>query len=80
MKSDASVAVGIVRRRGLGKVRHLAVADLWVQQKAHRGELIIEKVGGAVNPADLMTKGLDRPKIEQLAKLAGMCAPCQGNG
>ena len=27
--SDASAAIGICKRRGLGKVRHLAVADLW---------------------------------------------------
>ena len=32
--SDSSAAIGMVRRLGLGRVRHLAVADLWVQQKA----------------------------------------------
>ena len=30
--SDASAAIGMVRRLGLGRVRHLSVADLWVQQ------------------------------------------------
>ena len=29
---DACAAVGIARRRGLGKIRHLDVKDLWVQQ------------------------------------------------
>ena len=31
VKSDASAAIGIVHRLGLGKVRHLAVGDLWIQ-------------------------------------------------
>ena len=34
IKSDAIAAIGIVKRQGLGRVRHLAVADLWVQQRA----------------------------------------------
>ena len=31
--TDATAAIGICRRRGLGKVRHLAVADLWIQDR-----------------------------------------------
>ena len=31
--TDANASIGIVRRRGLGRVRHLNVADLWVQEK-----------------------------------------------
>ena len=30
LRADATAAIGIVRRRGLGKIRHLAVGDLWV--------------------------------------------------
>ena len=37
VKSDAVAAIGIVKRQGLGRVRHLAVADLWVQQRSKRG-------------------------------------------
>ena len=29
--SDSTAAIGMVRRLGLGRVRHLACADLWVQ-------------------------------------------------
>ena len=35
--SDATAAIGIVRRLGLGRVRHLATADLWIQQRLRRG-------------------------------------------
>ena len=31
--SDATAAIGIASRQGLGRIRHIAVADLWVQQK-----------------------------------------------
>lgn len=31
VKSDATAAIGICRRRGLGKIRHLSTADLWIQ-------------------------------------------------
>ena len=29
--SDSTAAIGMVRRLGLGRVRHLATADLWLQ-------------------------------------------------
>ena len=31
MLSDATAAIGIARRRGMGRIRHLDVMDLWVQ-------------------------------------------------
>ena len=61
LRSDATAAIGMCRRRGLGKVRHLAVADLWIQDKVKSQELSIEKVPGKENPADLLTKYLDAP-------------------
>ena len=54
--TDASAAIGIVRRAGLGKLRHLNVRYLWVQDQVKRELLGIEKVAGAENPADMATK------------------------
>ena len=42
----------------LGKVRHLAVAVLWCQQRALRGDIHYSKIAGKANPSDMMTKGL----------------------
>ena len=64
MRSDATAAIGIVGREGLGKVRHLATADLWVQQRVRRGQLSVEKWPGPENPADMGTKGLSREAID----------------
>ena len=66
--TDASAAIGITRRRGLGRIRHLAVADLWVQDRARSGDLTIKKIPGAENPADLLTKHMPRPLMLQHLK------------
>ena len=64
--SDATAALGMCRRRGLGKVRHLDVADLWAQAKVRTGVVELVKVLGADNPADSMTKYTDRPILEKM--------------
>ena len=46
----------MVHRRGLGKVRSLDVAWLWVQEKAGRGLIAYSKAPRAENVADVFTK------------------------
>ena len=58
IRTDASAAIGIVRRTGLGKMRHLNVRYLWLQDMVKRDEVDVKKVPGAANPADLLTKNL----------------------
>ena len=58
--SDATAAIGIARRRGLGKVRHLATADLWVQDRLKKKDFSLEKIPGAENPSDMLTKHVDK--------------------
>ena len=58
--TDATAAIGICRRRGLGKIRHLATADLWVHDRLRRGDFRLTKVPGAENPADILTKFVSR--------------------
>ena len=59
IKTDASAAKGIASRRGLGKVRHIEVSQLWVQSKVQSGEIEIEKVKTNANLADAMTKSVE---------------------
>ena len=59
LRTDATAAIGICRRKGLGKIRHLAVADLWVQDKLKTGDFQLSKIPGLENPGDLFTKYLD---------------------
>ena len=63
--SDATAAIGIANRRGLGKIRHLHCADLWIQEAVRQERLKLLKVLGNENPADAMTKYLDGPALLQ---------------
>ena len=56
LKSDASAAIAISNRRGLGKVRHIEVCQLWLQDKVRRGDIKVVKVGTHENLADALTK------------------------
>ena len=62
--ADASAALGIVARKGVGKVRHLDTSMLWIQQKELKNGVDFLKVDGVVNPADLMTKHLAAPTAQ----------------
>ena len=56
---DASAPLGIINRKGLGKLRHIDIGHLWIQEVAARGRPKFHKVLGKENPADLYTKNLD---------------------
>ena len=62
---DASAALGIIHRKGLGRTRHIDTGLLWIQQTAAEKRLSYYKVLGAENPADLMTKYLS---VENIVK------------
>ena len=61
---DASAALAIVARRGLGKLRHLDTNFLWIQEKAAKGDLNFKRVAGVDNGADLFTKTLSWNEIQ----------------
>ena len=56
MYADSNAAIGIAQRTGKGKVRHLRVQALWVQEVRCTGRLRYKKVLGTRNPADILTK------------------------
>ena len=64
LEVDATAAIGIIHRRGLGKVRHVDVQELWCQKAVKDGRFKVRKVEGQLNTADLMTKPLGRKNIE----------------
>jgi hypothetical protein len=63
VNTDASAARGIANRKGLGKVRHIAVNQLWIQDRIARGDLEINKVNGKENLADILTKHVNSEDI-----------------
>ena len=64
--TDATTGKAMATRRGLGKVRHIAVNKLWIQDKIHNGDIRVIKIKNKFNPADLMTKNLTQAEIVQI--------------
>jgi hypothetical protein len=53
---DSTAAKSIASRTGLGRVRHLEVRFLWLQEVVRKGRLMLRKILGEKNPADILTK------------------------
>ena len=72
MFSDATAAIGIARRRGMGRIRHLDVCDLWVREKFGSKAATIDEVLGTDNPADILTNHVDRQTLIKALSRMGM--------
>ena len=68
--TDASACVGMLKRAGAGRVKHLTVRQLWCQEVFRREDTCTRKVSRDDNPADLMCSGQTRETLT--AKLAGL--------
>jgi len=71
MKSDSSAGRSISLRKGTGKVRHLQVKYLWIQDALFDKRLTLEKVKGTDNPADIGTKYLMAHEVKAVAEKFG---------
>ena len=69
--TDSSAALGVVKRKGNGKLRHIRVGMLWIQEKRESEELRFRKVAGTENPGDMMTKNVPPKVAEKLQDLIG---------
>ena len=70
LKCDASAAVGIVMRRGLGRVRHIDLSQLWFQEKVTQGGLKVHKVKKLEKTkSDALTKYLEVQDTEKNLKM-----------
>ena len=63
--TDSSAAKGIANRRGLGKVRHIELSELWLQDQVARGRITIRKIRGEDNFSDSLTKHATADRISQ---------------
>jgi len=69
--TDSDACRGTCSRVGLGNMKHLEVEELWSQEVVRKGRARLERVPGKENPADLMTKFLDRNTIDYLLVAMG---------
>ena len=63
--TDSSAAKGISSRRGLGKVRHIELNQLWLQDQVARGKVSVRKIRGEDNISDSLTKHSNQERIKQ---------------
>lgn len=85
--SDATTAIGICRRQGLGKVRHLDCTDLWIQEACRAKRFSLNKVDGKHKPASVLPNKRGQEQHERCdrnneslsnERQAGVCASCHG--
>lgn len=55
---DSSAALQAAKRIGLGKMRHVAVGHMYIQELVRTKQVIIGKIDGKQNPANTLTKHL----------------------
>ena len=73
LRVDSTAAIGMIHRRGTGRVRHLDVRHLKLQEMIREGVLGgIEKLPTEFNRADLGTKVHDAKRMAFLTDLIGM--------
>jgi hypothetical protein len=69
--TDASAAIGIAQRTGIGRTRHIDTDYLWIQQKQWEDRLAVGKVCGKLNPADAFTKAIPEEVMVRHLKSMG---------
>ncbi len=58
--TDSSACKGTCGRSGHGKLKHLDVEDVWLQEAVRNKKVELFKIAGMYNMADLLTKHLGR--------------------
>ena len=72
IEMDSSSTEKVMRKRGVGRMRHRAIKELWLQDEVRNGRIEVKHVKGLVNPADLMTNALPRKRLWELCELVGL--------
>ena len=72
---DATATEGMLQRRGLGKLRHLDVQQLWGQEAMKRGAFTLKRVISDEHTSDLGTKPLGRESLEKHISRMGYYNP-----
>ena len=78
--TDSSAAKGVTARLGAGRVRHLEARFLWAQEKVRDRSLIVKKLKGEVNRADLQTKLLEPGRFWELLRRLPFSTPPLSTG
>ena len=70
--SDSMSACKLTAKRGPGRMRHMDIKRLWLQEEVRAGRIVIDRIATNVNIADLMTKYIDKNRLETLLDLIAL--------
>ena len=76
--SDSSAGRGMCQRTGVGKVRHLELRFLWIQERLRLKAFRLNKETTEEMTADIFTKYCEWPRIEQHCATLNLCFPVKG--
>ena len=65
LKTDAAAALGVVSRRGIGKMRHINTQEIWMQYATRNQEIEVQKIDGDNHIADILTKNVQAVVLEK---------------
>lgn len=72
LRLDADAARSVLSRRGPGQLKHVELRRLVLQDWVASERLAVEREPGKTNVADLLTKALERGRLEFLVRLVGL--------
>ena len=76
---DSTAAKGTASRAGIGRIKHLDVGWLWIQQTVENGEIKLMKIEGKVNPAEFLTKPKSAKEMSRLSEALNYDMPTRKN-
>lgn len=73
---DSTACKGILARRGVGRIKHVELRTLWIQEffkgRENGEKLCVRKIATLDMPADIGTKSFSQERLLHLSKLNGM--------
>ena len=75
LQTDSSAAKGTITRHGSGKIKHLTIKQLWIQEAIRDYKVDVQKIPRSVNSADLLTHQCNRSDFDDHLQRLGMLRP-----
>ena len=72
LRCDSTAAMGTASRQGLGRMKHVQVRDLALQQWIADGRLTLQKIASSGNAADILTKHVSQNALQSLIPKLGL--------
>lgn len=72
ISTDATGARAIASRQGVGRIRHMEVKYLWLQDQIQQKVFKIRKVAGKLNVSDVGTKHVDKATLDRCCAMLNL--------